>query len=99
MVFVIQMLLTRDVSVITYMTNCQPQALVSAEILSQSGLKCHLKPVFPYLFICGLDDLSINVSGMLKSVSIIMLLSISSLMSVNICFVYLVVLCWVHTHL
>ena len=42
--------------------------------------------MFPYLFICGLDDLSINVSGMLKSVSIIVLLSISSLMFVNICF-------------
>ena len=41
------------------------------------------------LFIFYLDDLSIYVSGVLKSPSIIVLLSISPFMSVNICFIYL----------
>ena len=36
-----------------------------------------------------LDDLSIDVSGVLKSNTIIMLLSVSPLMSVNICFMHL----------
>ena len=42
------------------------------------------------LLICCLDDLSIDVSGVLKFPTIIVLLSISPFMSVNICFMYLV---------
>ena len=38
--------------------------------------------------IFGLDDLSIAVSGMLKSPTIIVLLSTSRFMFVNICFIY-----------
>ena len=36
-----------------------------------------------------LDDLSIDVHGVLKSPTIIVLLSIPPFMSVNICFIYL----------
>ena len=41
------------------------------------------------LFIFHLEDLSINVCEVLKSLIIIMLLSISLFVSVNICLVYL----------
>ena len=41
------------------------------------------------LFIFCLYDLSIGVSGVLKSPTIIVLLSVSPFMSVNICFMYL----------
>ena len=41
------------------------------------------------LLVFHLDDLSIEVSGVLKSLIIIILLSISPFMSVNICFMYL----------
>ena len=41
------------------------------------------------LLISCLDDLSIDISGVLKSPNIIVLLSISPYMSVNICFIYL----------
>ena len=41
------------------------------------------------LLIFCLNDLSVDVSGVLKSTAIIMLLSISPFMSVNICFMYL----------
>ena len=40
------------------------------------------------LFFC-LDDLSIDVSRVLKSPTIILLRSISPMMSINICFMYL----------
>ena len=43
-----------------------------------------------------LDDLSIDVSGVLKSPTIIVLLSISTFMSVNICFMHLGAPMWVH---
>ena len=39
------------------------------------------------LLICCLDDLSIDVSGVLKFPTIIVLLSVSSFVPVNICFV------------
>ena len=42
---------------------------------------CHLKLVFPFFI---LDDLSIGESGMLKSPTIIVLLSISPFMSASI---------------
>ena len=54
--------------------------------LSLSGLLCHLKFVFPCLF-C-LDYLSIGESGVLKSPTIIVLLSISPFMAVSICLMY-----------
>ena len=41
------------------------------------------------LLIFCLDDLSIDVSGVLKSPPIIVLLSTSLFMSVNICFIHL----------
>ena len=43
------------------------------------------------LLIFHLDDLSIDVTGVLKSPIIIVLLSVSSFMSVGICFMYLYV--------
>ena len=54
--------------------------------LNLSGLLCHLKLVFPYLF-C-LDDKSTGVSGALKSPTIIVLLLISPFMVVSICLMY-----------
>ena len=41
-----------------------------------------------YLFIFCFDDLSISVSGVLKSSTIIVLLSISPFMSVSVCLMY-----------
>ena len=41
------------------------------------------------LLIFCLDDLPVDVSGVLKSPTLIVLLSISPSMSVNICFMYL----------
>ena len=46
----------------------------------------HLRVVFPYSF-C-FDDVSIGVRRMLKSPTIIVLLSISPFMSVNVCLTY-----------
>ena len=51
-----------------------------------SNVSC--KTTVSLLIFC-LDDLSIDVSGILKSPTIIVLLSISPFMSVNICFVFL----------
>ena len=56
-------------------------------IFVPSCLICHLWPVFPYCFF-GLDDLSIDVSGVLKS-PVITLLYVSSFRSLNICLIYL----------
>ena len=56
-------------------------------LLSPSGLVYHSGSVFPYWFFC-LDDLSLDVSGVLKSPTIIMLLSISPFMTVSICLIY-----------
>ena len=56
-------------------------------LLIPSGLKCHFKPVIPYWF-CYLDDLSIDVSRVLKSPTIIVLISISPFKSVNISLIY-----------
>ena len=47
-----------------------------------------LKASISLLIFC-VDDLSIDVSGVLKAPSVIVLLSLSSFMSVNICFMYL----------
>ena len=46
-----------------------------------------------------LDDLSIDESGMLKFLMIVVLLSISPLMIVNICLILEVVPCGVHVYL
>ena len=50
------------------------------------------------LLIFCFDDLSISVSGVLKSPTIILLLSVS-FMSVSVCLIVEVFLCWVHRHL
>ena len=57
-------------------------------LLSPTGLIYHLRVLFPYWFFC-LDVLSIDMSGVLKSSTIIVLLWDSPFMSVNICFIYL----------
>ena len=54
----------------------------------------HLR--FVSLLIFCFDDLSISVSGVLKSPTIIVLLSISPLMPVRVCVCIEVFLCWVH---
>ena len=56
---------------------------------SPSDLRHHFKTSI-FLFIFCLDDLSIDVSGVLKSPTIFVLLSISPFLSVNTCFMYLV---------
>ena len=48
-----------------------------------------------YLLIFCLDDLSIDVSGVLKSPTVIVLPSISPFMAVGIC---LMLLCWAHVY-
>ena len=63
-------------------------------LLTLSDLMCHLQ----LMFLCSLsvwDDLSIDVNGVLKTSTIIVLLSISPFMSVNICFMSVVLLRWV----
>ena len=60
--------------------------MLSKYQLSPSGLICVLKSVFPLVF-C-LDDLSIDECGVLKSPTIIVLLSISPFMAVSICLIY-----------
>ena len=57
-----------------------------------SHLMYHLRRVS--LLIFCFDDLSIGVSGLLKSPAIILFLSISPFISVSIC-----LLCWVHRYL
>ena len=54
--------------------------------LDLPGFLCHLKPVS--LFIFCLDDLSIGVSEVLKSPTMIVLLSISSFIAVSSCLMY-----------
>ena len=54
--------------------------------LTLSGVEYHLRPVFPCWF-C-LDDLTLDVSGVLKSPAIIVLLSISPFMAVSSCLIY-----------
>ena len=56
-------------------------------LLSLSGLKCHLRGVSIFIFLPG--DLSMDVSGLLKSPTINVLWSVSPSISVNICFTYL----------
>ena len=52
------------------------------------------------LVIFCFDDLSIDVSGMLKSSTIIVLLSISPFTSVSVCLMYWgAPICWVHRYL
>ena len=48
------------------------------------------------LLIFCLVDLSIVVSGVLKSPTIIVLLLISSFILVSVCLTFAVLLCWVH---
>ena len=55
--------------------------------LSPSYLMYHLKLVFPFIFFI-LDDLSTGESGVLKSPTMIVLLSISPFMAVSICLMY-----------
>ena len=47
-----------------------------------------LRPLLPYLFLY-VNDLSIDVSRVLKLFMIVVLLSVSTFMCINICFVYL----------
>ena len=56
-------------------------------LLSPFGLMLYSGLVFPYGFFC-LDDLSIAVIGVLKSPTIIMLLSISPFKVVSSCLIY-----------
>ena len=52
-----------------------------------------------FIILC-FGDLSIGVSGVLKSPAIIVLLSISPFMSVSVCLMCIqVLLCWVHRYL
>ena len=51
------------------------------------------------LFIFILGDLSIGESQVLKSPTMIVLLSISPFMAVSICLIYWGFLCWVHKYL
>ena len=54
-------------------------------LFSSSDLMCYLRPMFPYWFFC-LDNLPINISGVLKSPTIIVLLLISPFISDNLLF-------------
>ena len=56
--------------------------------INPSSQLCHLRSIFVPLLIFCLDDLSIDVSGVLKFPTIIVLLSISSLMAVSIWLMY-----------
>ena len=56
------------------------------------------KTCVSYLIFC-LDDLSIDKSGVLKSLLFIVLLLISPFTSVNIALYIEVLLCWVHIYL
>ena len=57
----------------------------------------HLRLVFPLVFY--FDNSSIGVSGVLKSPTIVVLLSISTFLSVSVCLSIEVPLCWVHRYL
>src|SRR5574337_55430 len=63
-------------------------------ILSNVSFKTYVS-----LLILCFDDLSISVSGVLKSPTIIVLLSIFPFMSISVCLMYWVFLCWVHIYL
>ena len=56
------------------------------------------KTCVPLLIFC-FEDLSIGVSGLLKSPTIIVLLSISPFVSVSVCLIIEVLLCWAHRYL
>ena len=60
------------------------------DLLSPSDLICHLRPVFSKSAFC-LDFLllPIYVSGVLKSPTIIVLMSVSPFLPVNVCLIYL----------
>ena len=60
--------------------------------------KVSFKTCVSLLIFC-FDDLSIGVSGLLKSPTIIVLLSISPFLSVSVCLKYWGLLCWVHRYL
>ena len=51
------------------------------------------------LLIFCFDDLSTGMSAVLKSPTVIVLLSISAFMSVSVCLCIEVLLCWVHRYL
>ena len=67
-------------------------------LLSTSGSICHLRLMFLFWFFC-VDNLSINISGVWKSPTIIILPSVSPFRFVNASFIYLVLLFWVHIYL
>ena len=50
------------------------------------------------LLIFSLGELSIDISGVLKSPSIVVYLSVSLFMSFTICLMYLFLLCWMHMY-
>ena len=56
--------------------------------LSLSGLMCHLKSASLFILFVCLDDLSIDVSEVLKSPTIIVLLLISPFIVISICLLY-----------
>lgn len=57
-------------------------------LLIPSGLNVSFHANVSLLIFC-LDDISIQVSGVLKFPTIILMFSIAPFMSVNICFIYL----------
>ena len=57
--------------------------------LSPTGLMCNSRPLFLYWFSVCLDNMSLDVSVVLKFSTIVVLLSVSPFMFVNICFIYL----------
>ena len=63
-------------------------------VSSNVSFKTHVS-----LLIFCFDNLSIGVSGVLKSPTIIVLLSISPFMSVRVVLCIEVLLCWVHRYL
>ena len=64
--------------------------------LSSTGLKCHLRLLFPCYFL--LDDLSIDESGVLKSPTITMFPSISPFRLLVFASHIEMLLCWVHIY-
>ena len=68
--------------------------------ISMRAISCNvsLKTCVSLLIFC-FGDLSIGVSGVLKSPTIIVLLSISPFMSVSVVLCIEVFLCWVHRYL
>ena len=68
------------------------------DIMRSISTHVSFKACVSLLILC-FDDLSIGVSGVLKSPTIIVLLSISPFMSVSVVLCIEVLLCWVHRYL